>query len=59
MKYKQEFIMECKKLQWLFERTLDERDTARRELCEKCSNVSTPLEYAIDRGWGYLFAKND
>lgn len=33
----------------------NERDEARREICEFRSNVSTPVQYAAERGWSYLY----
>jgi hypothetical protein len=33
----------------------EERDKARREICETRSNVSTPAQYAAERGWSYLY----
>lgn len=38
-----------------FNRIEQERDEARREICEVRSNVSTPAQYAAERGWSYLY----
>lgn len=39
----------------MFKKIEQERDDARREICEVRSNVSTPAEYAAERGWSYLY----